>query len=116
MHLIDRVRNQAAETERSERAPRHGEIEPVSRTGLVVEATPTLFVVLLWGAFAAVIYSAVKGVSEWDIIMAIATVPLAMLVVGAAWGSRRSQLSSGLDAAIVTGAVVGALFVIAMFW
>lgn len=116
MHLIERVRNQAVETDRRQRALRHGELEPPSRTALIGEATPTLFVVVLWGAFAAALFCGVKGVREWDIIMTIAIVPLAMLVVGVVWGSQKSNFSSGLDAAIVTGAVAGALFFIASIW
>ena len=113
MHLIDRVRNQAVETERSQRRLASDEAPLPSRGALLLDAGPTLLVVALWAMIAAVIYCAATGTSEWDIVMTVAVGPLAMMAAGAGWGSHQGSVTSGLDAAIVTGAAIGALFVLA---
>ena len=113
MHLIDRVRNQAVETKRSERVLPSPGASPPSKTELFFDATPTLVAVALWAMAGAVMYCAVTGTSEWDIVMVVASGPLAMLAIGVAWGSQKKTLTSGIDAALIAGAAIGGLFVVA---
>lgn len=113
MHLIDRVRNQAIETKRSEQHLAQNQVEPPSSSALLLDAAPTLAVVALWSIITAIGYCAAQGIAEWDIVLTVAAGPLAMLIAGLAWGSHKHRFASGLDAAIVTGSAVGLLFVIA---
>ena len=113
MHLIDRVRNQAIETDRSQQHLAQNEAKQPTRTELLMNAGPTLVVIALWAMVAAVLYCAATGTREWDIVMTVVAGPLLMLVAGLSWGSHKRRFGSGLDAAIVTGTAVGVLFALA---
>ena len=112
MHLIDRVRNQAAATEREDRLPNSAPQKPASRLDLLVQALPTLLAVGLWGVATAALYGGVRGIAAWDLIMVLAIAPIVMLLVGYAWGQQKDSFEAGLDAAIIVGVLAGLLFLL----
>ena len=88
---------------------------PSSRIDVIVDALPTLLVVAAWGLAAAALHCGLRGIGEWDLVLTMASAPIAMVVVGVGWGQQKGSLESGLDAAIVTGTVVGLLFLLSLF-
>lgn len=115
MHLIDRVRNQAAATKRRESLDNPAQRSEPSNTDIVVESLPAITAVAVFAVAAGVFHAVYRFYRVVDAVILLAAVLLLTLSSGAAWGQRQGRFESGVDASLVVGVVAAMLLLVTAF-